>query len=178
MATIQNDKIEIQITIPRDRLAGPNSSETVEYVAYDLFAALFEYGGELNHRPDGSRVLICNGHHVAQKMSELVRQEWESHLNHESDGGRIVTATIQNGETEINLTVPRDGLTGPDSTEVVQYIAFEFFSALFQYGGEQNRRSDGSRVLTCNGFHVARKMTELVRQEWERHLNPPKENCA
>ncbi len=75
-----SDPIRVRIDIFRDRLAGPDSANEVGNLAYAFFVKLFEAGGEHNRRPDGSPVMVGNGHHAAQKMAEVVKAEWESRL--------------------------------------------------------------------------------------------------
>ena len=81
LAPLASDPIRVRIDIFRDRLAGPDSANEVGNLAYAFFVKLFEAGGEHNRRPDGSPVMVGNGHHAAQKMAEMVRLEWESRLN-------------------------------------------------------------------------------------------------
>ena len=82
-----SDPIRVRIDIFRDRLAGPESANEVGNLAYAFFVKLFEAGGEHNRRPDGSPVMVGNGHHAAQKMAEVVKAEWESRLRPMADSG-------------------------------------------------------------------------------------------
>ena len=80
LAPLVSDPIRVRIDIFRDRLAGPDSANEVGNLAYAFFVKLFEAGGEHNRRPDGSPVMVGNGHHAAQKMAEVAKAEWESRL--------------------------------------------------------------------------------------------------
>lgn len=80
LTPLVSDPIRVRIDIFRDRLAGPDSANEVGNLAYAFFVEIFEAGGEGNRRPDGSPVMMGNGHHVAQKMAEVVKAEWTSRL--------------------------------------------------------------------------------------------------
>jgi len=102
LAPLVSDPIRVRIDIFRDRLAGPDSANEVGNIAYAFFVKLFEAGGEHNRRPDGSPVMLVNGHHVAQDMATLVKAEWERRL-------RPITTSPHSPQD-----APNDTETAPD----------------------------------------------------------------
>lgn len=70
----------IEIRVNLDHLADPEfAAAEVGNAVYKLAQLFFERGGEDNRRPDGSRVLVCNGHHVAQGLAETAQARWKQY---------------------------------------------------------------------------------------------------
>ena len=76
----KDDTLTIEITIKRSELANPAIADSVvgNHV-YLLANAIFEWGGEHNRRADGTPVLRCHGHHVAQGIAETTVARWRQH---------------------------------------------------------------------------------------------------
>lgn len=70
----------VSIVLDPDALADPERASTIVHnAAYELSLAIFETCGEDNRRADGTRVLDCNGHHVAQGLAATVEARWKQH---------------------------------------------------------------------------------------------------
>jgi len=77
-----NPKEPITLTIVLDpaQFTDPEEAGSRVFAAvYPVLSALFEVCGEDNRRPDGTRVLDCNGHHVAQGLAATVEARWRQH---------------------------------------------------------------------------------------------------
>lgn len=70
--------VTVTIRLDLDRLADPTAARAeVGNAVYQVGQAIFETGAEYNRRPDGSRVLTGNGHHVAQELAEHAQGMWD-----------------------------------------------------------------------------------------------------
>ena len=75
-----------------------------------------------------------------------------------SDNPRIVDLTI---------TIDLDRLADPEMAEAeVQNAAYKFGCLLFERGGEDNRRPDGSQVVCGNGHRLAQEVAAMVGEYW------------
>lgn len=69
--------IDINLTLDLAALRDPEQGENeAANAVYKVLVKLFEAGGEHNRYEDGSPLLACHGHHRAQKVTEMVMQEW------------------------------------------------------------------------------------------------------
>lgn len=67
----------VEIRVNLEHLANPTLAGTeVANAVYEALRLIFETGGECNRRTDGTPALRCNGHHVAQKLTDAVEAEW------------------------------------------------------------------------------------------------------
>jgi hypothetical protein len=63
-----------------------------------------------------------------------------------------------------------DDLASSDPNTVrveVANRAYQFGQALFEMGGENNRRPDGTRIFHRNGHHLAQQFVERVLEQWD-----------
>lgn len=85
--TTSRDSRDITIFIERERLRDPEMAEVnVGNYVYQLLVAIFEWGGEDNRRPDGTRVLDCHGHSVAQGLADTVVARWKQYETKTEEG--------------------------------------------------------------------------------------------
>ena len=83
----KDDTLTIEFTIKRSDLANPAIADSVvgNHV-YLLANAIFEWGGEDNRRSDGTPVLRCHGHSVAQGFADGAVARWKHYATKTEEG--------------------------------------------------------------------------------------------
>jgi hypothetical protein len=83
----KDDTLTIEITIKRSELANPAIADSVvgNHI-YLLVSTIFEWGGEYNRRPDGTPVLRCHGHSVAQGLADTAVARWKQYETKTEEG--------------------------------------------------------------------------------------------